>query len=329
MLKRLVNEALFTLTITTTGPLLVKSGYATLTGPDMTPVLTYRGGRAEVFIPGSSLKGVVRSHMEKVVRTLRPNEIVIADPFKRDGADQSVSYWLQERRDALKRQSREHELTNAVAYADSDPAARLFGSTFYSGRVSIGDAYLAPESPGPRPVEQRDGVGIDRLTGGAYPRAKFELEVVAAGTIFRTDVLLRNFECWQLGAILLVVQDLEDELLRIGSGSSRGLGAVRGAVSEIRTHHLGPTTGRGADTIWGLGKYLDVAREKESYGTWADDTLAVQPTPATEARGVRAVQIWRDASLAGLKQTAIAEFVRRMERFPAYKKPRPGVGRAP
>jgi len=319
MLKRLVNEALFTLTITTTGPLLVKSGYATLTGPDMTPVLTYRGGRAEVFIPGSSLKGVVRSHMEKVVRTLRPNEIVVADPFKRNGPDQSVSYWLQERKNALKKQNR--ELDNATAYADSDPAARLFGSTFYSGRVSIGDAYLTPESPGPRPTEQRDGVGIDRLTGGAYPRAKFELEVVAAGTIFRTDVLLRNFECWQLGAVLLVVQDLEDELLRIGSGASRGLGSVRGAVDTIRTHHLGPTPGRAADAIWGLGRYMGADR---SYGTWPDDSMTSQPGPEATQRGVRAVQAWRGESLAGLKQTAVAEFVRRMETFPAYKQPRPG-----
>ena len=323
MLKRLVNEAIFSLTITTTGPLLVKSGYATLTGPDMTPVLTYRNGRAEVFIPGSSLKGVVRSHIEKVVRTLRPNEVVIADPFKREGPDQAVSFWLQERKEKLKRKGQEDKLTNAIAYADSDPAARLFGSTFYRGRVSIGDAYLTPESSDPRPTEQRDGVGIDRLTGGAYPRAKFELEVVASGTIFRTDVLLRNFECWQLGAILLVVQDLEDELLRIGSGGSRGLGAVRGAVSEIRTHHIGSTEGRADDTIWGLGKFMGTDC---SYGTWSDDTLSVKAAPETTCSGVRAVQTWREANLAALRQAAVSDFVHRIEQFPAYKQPRPGIG---
>ena len=327
MLKRLVNEARFSLTLTTTGPLLVKSGYATLTGPDMTPVLTYRNGRAEVFIPGSSLKGVVRSHIEKVVRTLRPNETVIADPFKRDGPDQAVGYWLQQRKDALRTQHREDELTNALAYANSDPAARLFGSTFYSGRVSIGDAYLAPNSPGgPRPTEQRDGVGIDRLTGGAYPGAKFELEVVAAGTIFQTEVLLRNFECWQLGAILLVVQDLEDELIRIGSGGSRGLGAVQGSLTNVRTHHLGPTPGRSAETIWGLGTFLDRVSD-HSYGTWHDDTLSVLSAPITTISGVRSVQTWQEGSLQALKQTAIAEFVKCMERFPAYQQPRPGVER--
>lgn len=81
MLKQLVNEARFQLTITAEGPLLVKSGHPTLVGPDMTPVLTYRNGRSEVYLPGSSLKGVFRSHIEKVMRTLRPNPYVVCNPL--------------------------------------------------------------------------------------------------------------------------------------------------------------------------------------------------------------------------------------------------------
>ena len=70
MLKKLVNEASFTLRITTTGPLLIKSGQPTISGPDMTPVLTFRNGQREVFLPGSSLKGVFRSHLEKITCSL-------------------------------------------------------------------------------------------------------------------------------------------------------------------------------------------------------------------------------------------------------------------
>lgn len=51
MLKRLVNEARFTLNLTTTGPVLVRSGYATMVGPDMTPVLTFRNGGAASLLP--------------------------------------------------------------------------------------------------------------------------------------------------------------------------------------------------------------------------------------------------------------------------------------
>src|SRR5437016_9730785 len=79
MLKKLMNEAYFTLRITTVGPLLIRSGRATISGPDMTPVLTFRNGQQEVFLPGSSLKGVFRSHSEKVVCSLQPR--VVCYPF--------------------------------------------------------------------------------------------------------------------------------------------------------------------------------------------------------------------------------------------------------
>src|SRR5437764_11796102 len=79
MLKKLMNEAYFTLRITTVGPLLIRSGRATISGPDMTPVLTFRNGRQEVFLPGSSLKGVFRSHSEKVVCSLKSR--VVCYPF--------------------------------------------------------------------------------------------------------------------------------------------------------------------------------------------------------------------------------------------------------
>ena len=79
MLKKLVNEAYFTLSITTTGPLLIRSGRATISGPDMTPVLAFRNGQQEIFLPGSSLKGVFRSHSEKVVCSLK--QLVVCYPF--------------------------------------------------------------------------------------------------------------------------------------------------------------------------------------------------------------------------------------------------------
>ena len=42
MHKRLVNQCLIDLRVRTDGPLLIKSGVPGLTGPDMTPVVTFR-----------------------------------------------------------------------------------------------------------------------------------------------------------------------------------------------------------------------------------------------------------------------------------------------
>ena len=71
MHNRLLNEARIGLRIATVDPLLVRSGEIAVEGVDMAPVMTWRrGAKPEPYIPGSSLKGVLRSHSERIVRTL-------------------------------------------------------------------------------------------------------------------------------------------------------------------------------------------------------------------------------------------------------------------
>lgn len=334
MLKFLVNDARLTLRLATTGPVLIKSGHATLSGPDMTPVLTYRGGDWQVYLPGSSLKGVFRSHLERICRTLRNDPPVVCDPFLRlrDRAEVDPQGQLvcddypsvscgnkfevrqRERLDVSNGRfwRRGERLSNQRLYADSCPICRLFGSTSYIGRVSIGDAYLS-NATRPRPTEIRDGVGIDRLTGGSYSRAKFELEVVASETIFETELVLRNFEIWQLGMLMLVVQDLADGLIRIGSGRSRGLGAVTGALTQMQLSFLGQTPGRDPREIWGLGKFLADRKVEERYGSRADDYVTLDQALPMEHRGIRQTACVEGDDLQALHKAAVAALIQRIE----------------
>ncbi len=306
MLKKIMNEASLTVRITTTGPLLIKSGRATVSGPNMTPVLTFRNNRQEVFIPGSSLKGVFRSHVERVVGSLKPH--VVCYPFtgeadkEADNAQRKRDYRescgemfnkIAKKDDDEQGNQRNKRLNDRkdIIYAASCPTCRLFGSTSFIGRIAINDAYLAP---GTREIKElRDGVGIDRLTGGASHRAKFDLEVVSTGVVFETDIHLRNFELWQLGMLFIVLKDMEDELIPLGSGRSRGLGKVKTeivqqdrptrpggvVISTIREAH----TSEPDEQLWGLGKWLDDDSNKPlgndsllglsfpgngGYGTW-------------------------------------------------------------
>lgn len=336
MLKRLVNEARFKLLIEAAGPLLVKSGHATITGPDMTPVLTYRNGEWQVYLPGSSLKGVFRSHLEKVCRTLQDG--VTCNPFLKlkdvsraengrlvcsDYAHVACSNKFEvrgleaeKRFEASDRTRWSHlnpeELTNPMVYADSCPVCRLFGSTSYIGRISIGDAYLMDVTR-PRPTESRDGVGIDRLTGGAAHGAKFELEVVSTGTTFETEIHLRNFETWQLGMLMLVLQDLADGLVRVGSGRSRGLGAVTGQISRIIITYLGSVTGKPPSEVWGLGRFLPEEDWYTRYGTWPDDLMTIEPDPIEARQGIRLTATFEEDSLANLRDKSITAFVQRIQ----------------
>jgi CRISPR-associated RAMP protein (TIGR02581 family) len=322
MLKKLVNEAFFTLRITTTGPLLIKSGHASISGPDMTPVLTWRNGKQEVFLPGSSLKGVFRSHIEKIVCGLKPR--VVCYPFegnedRQAGFDQrqrdyrdSCGGWLNQ----FARQSDDNrrvlEERTDLVYAVSCPTCRLFGSTGFIGRVAIDDAYLASSEI----KEQRDGVGIDRLTGASHG-AKFELEVVSTGVAFETDIHLRNFEVWQLGMLLIILQDMEDELIHIGSGRSRGLGKVSAAIVEQgkpgRPGGLVMSTLRNrqepANQLWGLGRWLGDG----SYGTAPDDFVELARPVERVDQGIRSTRSFTGAALADLRSSAIEQFITRMQ----------------
>ncbi len=305
MLKKLVNEALFTLRITTTGPLLIKSGQATVIGPDMTPVLTWRNGKQEVFVPGSSLKGVFRSHTEKIVCSLKPQ--VVCYPFAGGGRQHPQEYRFScgETFNRLSRGDKKLEDDTSYVYANSCPACRLFGSTWFIGRVAISDAYLMTQGV----TEQRDGVGIDRLTGGAYPGAKFELAVVSAGASFEAKVHLRNFEVWQLGMLFAVIQDMEDGLIRLGSGRSRGLGSVTAATGEGGVMFNSTRgTAEPDGELWGLGRWLNDG----SYGTRKDDLLKLSTPVAHSEKGIRRTRTLTGNILSELRDASIEQFVQSM-----------------
>jgi CRISPR-associated RAMP protein (TIGR02581 family) len=331
MLKKLINEAFCTLHITTTGPLLVKSGHASISGPDMTPVLTFRHGQQEAFIPGSSLKGVFRSHIEKVVGSIKPH--VACYPFESNSEEKAADREQRRRdfRDSCGRmftqyakRSDEHrnylENITDLVYAASCPVCRLFGSTGFIGRIAIGDAYLVSKEI----KEQRDGVGIDRLTGGSSHGAKFELEVVSTGVEFETDIHLRNFEIWQLGMLFVVLQDLEDELIHIGSGRSRGLGKIKATISDratngwpggfvtstMRASHQEP-----ANELWGLGRWLNEPEDR-GYGTRPDDFLTLSQSVEHVERGIRSMRAFSGEALKALRKAAIQNFIERIQVWP-------------
>jgi CRISPR-associated RAMP protein (TIGR02581 family) len=323
MLKKLMNEAYFTLRITTTGPLLIRSGRVTGSGPDMTPVLTYRNSRYEVFLPGSSLKGVFRSHSEKVVCSLKSR--VVCYPFasseereaniskrREDYRDSCGAVFTQLARENMQERTKLDEDTE-FAYANSCPTCRLFGSTGFTGRIAIGDAYLVSKAA----TEQRDGVGIDRLTGGASHGAKFELEVVSTGVSFETDIHVRNFEIWQLGMLFVVLQDMSDQLIRIGSGRSRGLGQVTAQISEQgrdgRPGGFVTSSIRENDEpeLWGLGRWLNDG----SYGTQIDDIIPLPPSVESSKNGIRSIRVFTGEALNTLRDAAISDFVKRMENW--------------
>ncbi|MEC4818777.1 MAG: RAMP superfamily CRISPR-associated protein [Scytonema sp. PMC 1069.18] len=212
MHKRFVNHCTIELSIVPAGPILIKSGKegADPTKPDMEFVETYHSGGRSIYLPGSSLKGAIRAHAERIVRTVgkskrpsNPSEVWANDPLNDD-----YQY--------LNNQSAPN------IYRLSSFTDQMFGNTSIASRVRIEDAY--PNKSIPLKVEERNGVAIDRVFGSVAV-GPFNYQVCTEGE-FNTKIHLKNFSIAQLGLIGLVLRDLNDGWFGLGFAKSRGMGLV-------------------------------------------------------------------------------------------------------
>ena len=253
----MLNECIVTLQISPDGPVLIKSGALGL-GTDMCFVYTVRNGEKQVYLPGSSLKGVIRSHCEKICRTLSPKSV--CDPFEKSGDWVACSNIFNPKRGVHRDYWRGPGNTSYNHYSMSCPACRMFGSLKFKGRCFIDDAYVVGKNPEPH---IRDGVAINRFTGAAQGGAKYDFEVITEGT-FETQLHLVNFEMWQLELLIFALSDLTQGQIRIGMGTSRGLGKIKVNIQKIEYHQLGRTPQ--TVSLSDISALEQDSSEKELYG---------------------------------------------------------------
>lgn len=260
MHKYYLNHCTIELTLKPETPLLIKSGKegADPTKPDMEFVETTDQGRKTIYLPGSSLKGSIRAHCERIVRTVGNDQIWANDP---------IDDHNNEHLEAVKGNS-------AKIYKQSSFTDQMFGNTYIASRVRIEDAYPTPTTP--VKMEERNGVAIDRVFCSAVRGALFNYQVCTQGE-FRTKIHLKNFTLPQLGLIGLVLRDLDQGWFSLGFGKSRGLGEVSVQlhqatvnypsciIKDNQMHFLGN------DRSWSLNQLLGVSvfltpEEIQEYG---------------------------------------------------------------
>lgn len=209
MHKKFVNHCTIDLSIIPDGPILIKSGRegADPTNPDMEFVRTFHRGGWSIYLPGSSLKGAIRAHAERIVRTVgddnNTKKLWASDPTEGDYLPKNLA---------------SHDIYQQSSFTD-----QMFGNTSIASRIRIEDAY--PVDLTQLKLEERNGVAIDRVFGSVAV-GPFNYQVCTAGE-FRTKIHLKNFTLAQLGLIGLVLRDLNDGWFGLGFAKSRGLGTVR------------------------------------------------------------------------------------------------------
>lgn len=264
MHARLYNEAIFSLHLRPRSPLLIKAGRSGQealdpTLPDMSFVRTTRRNQTgnleeEVFIPGSSLRGVVRSHAEKLLRSVE--QTLACDPTQTGSKQRFPSDCISTTssdRDEDTRESNQKDADGPTAYNGSCYACKLFGNTAIASRVRMSDMYLAAES---NPLlDIRYGVAIDRITG-AVAHGPFEIEILT-DAMFEGTITLRNFTLGQFGLLAGTLLDLGDGLVPIGYGKSRGLGRIEFTFNKLTVR----TLRKPENSLLGVG-HLAVASDR-------------------------------------------------------------------
>ena len=170
--------------------------------------------RETPYIPGSSLKGSLRSTAERLVRSglLEGEGVWACDPFS----------------------EKDRELED-----EEGPCliCQIFGGggrrrNRVASHVAIYDAFpLDPEEARAK-IKVRTRVAISRLKGGAAGGRLFNIELVQPGVKWEfrmriTNIDLRKKEDNRAKLLKMLLRWLRDGLIQVGGGRSVGLGAVK------------------------------------------------------------------------------------------------------
>ncbi len=203
-----------TLSLAPKGTAIMVKGPVDGSDIDMLPQVGYAGnGRVYAVIPGSSIKGALRAHAERIVRTLKG----------------------------------EHAQGDLAKQLDVPLVKELFGSKDSAGWLRIRDVYGSTGIEPKRFLNEdfgnwgkaEDHVAIDRFTGGAVDGALYNLlRPPQDWSEMKMDLRLPDSVDEKTAKavktlLLFLVRDLVSGMIPIGFGATRGLGKIKVKDAKI------------------------------------------------------------------------------------------------
>ncbi|MEM0060719.1 MAG: RAMP superfamily CRISPR-associated protein [Fervidicoccaceae archaeon] len=219
MFERLEKRIVVEYEVKAESDLHIGSGGSTTPNSVDLPVI--KNAEGYPIIPGSSLKGVLRSELQKLLNTQFGELSIDAYASKSDTNPQHVR----------KAEMHTSELFGGEIVVQED-GKNIVRSV--AGSIRVRDAKANAKK-----TRIRDGVKININTRKAEGGAKFEIEVVPSRTLFNGEIYIENprlgdKEYGKLGALLATIDFFNATTRALGGATSRGFGEVEIVVKKVK-----------------------------------------------------------------------------------------------
>ena len=204
-------------------------------GSDM-PVI--RDFQNNPFIPGSSFKGVIRSFCESMLRSFSPGDKTFC-------CDISSKNWCVTNTDKTKfwnnknsNEPNDHEAWYKYLDEKLCPICKIFGSPWQQGKVHFPDMSVKLDSWNSSMFTIRDCTAIDRESGIAKDKSKYDFEIIPSGVQFQFSMSASNLEDWELGLLLFALESFDNDFVTLGGLKSKGAGHIK--INILKINPLNP-----------------------------------------------------------------------------------------
>jgi len=178
------------------------------------------------YIPGSSLKGIFRSTIEYILKSLGIYTCMLARNSSCSNASSAILNASRERDDERIRK----EIKNLCI------ACKIFGGQSYASNVLMSDC--VPIDSTAVKFDIAPGTAINRRDGTTIRGALFTLEHINPGSLFDFQIKIDNLPNYLIGLLFKVIYLINKNIILIGGKKRAGLGQVHLRIDKIEVKKL-------------------------------------------------------------------------------------------